>query len=90
LHNALVRDLEAKVQLIEDESIAGRGARLVVEAGGERLEHAVGALPALGRDALIAKFAAYARLPREAATRFLDAPGERPFRGLLAELAIRP
>jgi 2-methylcitrate dehydratase PrpD len=90
LNNALVRDLEAKVQLIEDKSIAGRGARLVVEAGDERLEHAVRALPALGRDALVGKFAAYARLPREAATRFLDAPGERPFRALLAELAIRP
>ncbi len=66
-----VRALEAKVQLIQTAE-ARRACRLVVELEGERFEHAIDELPPMSREDVLAKFAAYTKLPGEAATRFLE------------------
>jgi 2-methylcitrate dehydratase PrpD len=82
LGDPLVRALEAKVELMEEERLT-RGARLTIELQGERLEHAVDDLPAMSREELIGKFASYTELPRAAAARFLDAPADASFKEVL-------
>lgn len=90
LGDPLVRALEAKVDLVEDAELTQsglRGARLSVQAAGERLKHTVDALPPMTREGVIGKFAVYARRAPEAARRFLEAPAESRFAALLRELA---
>jgi 2-methylcitrate dehydratase PrpD len=84
LRDPLVRALEAKVELI-DSGAPTRSARLVIELRGERLQHSVDELPPMSREEVIAKFAAYTKRPREAATRFLE--GSR--NSLFEEVFIR-
>ncbi len=73
-----VRALEAKVQLIQTAE-ARRACRLVVELEGERFEHAIDELPPMSREDVLAKFAAYTKLPGEAATRFLEGSKDSSF-----------
>jgi 2-methylcitrate dehydratase PrpD len=98
LADPLVRSLESKVALLEDETLGHSGRRaatLAVEIGRERLERTVDrvagdpSLP-MTRDEVIAKFARYARRAPDAATRFLDAPAGRRFAELLAGLEASP
>lgn len=88
LGDPLVRALEAKVELIENAELT-RAGRLAIELEGERLEHAVGDLPAMSREDVIGKFASYTQLAPAAAARFVDAPPQRSFPALLRELANR-
>lgn len=78
LRDPLVRALEAKVELIENPE-PRRAGRLAIELESERLEHAVDDLPAMTRDELLDKFAAYTRRPRAAAARLLEAPVDASF-----------
>jgi 2-methylcitrate dehydratase PrpD len=87
LTDPLTVSLEKKVRLIEDKALTGRGARLVID---RHPEHAVGELAPMSREQVIEKFMRYSGLPRAAALAFLDAPGERPFPALLAEISSRP
>lgn len=88
LRDPLVRALEAKVELIENTQ-PRRAGRLTLELEGERLEHAVDDLPAMTREEVVGKFAAYTQLPRATATRFVDAPAQSGFTALLRGLASR-
>jgi 2-methylcitrate dehydratase PrpD len=98
LADPLIRSLESKVALLEDETLGRsgrRGATLAVEIGRERLAHTVDrvagdpSLP-MTRDEVVAKFARYARRAPDAATRFLGAPAGRRFAELLAALDASP
>jgi 2-methylcitrate dehydratase PrpD len=98
LRDPLVRSLESKVRLIEDDALGRsgrRGAALAVEIGGERLERTVDRVPGdpslpMTRHEVIAKFARYARRTPDAATRFLGAPAGQRFAELLAALDASP
>jgi 2-methylcitrate dehydratase PrpD len=98
LGDPLVRSLEAKVRLFEDEGLSRsgrRGATLAIEIGGERLERTVDrvagdpSLP-MTREEIVAKFARHARRAQDAAGRFLDAPAGRRFGEVLAALEPSP
>ena len=95
LREPLVRELEAKVELVEDPALTAalvgtgrRVARLVVESNGKRLEHTVDrvlgdpSLP-MTRDQVLEKFARYSGRTLEGAVQLLDAPGDRRFGELL-------
>jgi 2-methylcitrate dehydratase PrpD len=95
LRDPLVRSLESKVRLTEEEALGRsgrRGATLAVEIRGERLEHTVDrvagdpSLP-MTREQVAAKFARYAGSAADAALRFLEAPAGRRFGELLEALA---
>ncbi len=95
LENPLIRKIESRIVVTEDESLtkAGRrGARLVVEADGENFEHRVDQVagdPAapMTREAILEKFARYAAGPAEEGARFLDAPSGERANELLAALS---
>lgn len=84
LRDPLARQLEEKVELVEDVALtrAGRrGAGLAIEVPGERLEARVDrvcgdpSLP-MTRDQLLAKFARYTGRSEREAARWLDAPSD--------------
>lgn len=87
MENKVIRSLEEKVELSEDERLtrAGkRGAALVIELDGRKFEHAVDRVTGdpsmpMTRAELLAKFARYSGLAPELGKEFLEAPGERVF-----------
>jgi 2-methylcitrate dehydratase PrpD len=80
LRDPLVRSLEEKCELREDPGIPGRGVRLGIELGSERLECAAGdeSLP-MSRDDVIRKFCRYTGRGPDEARRLLEAPPDSPF-----------
>ncbi len=94
LNDPLVRDLERKVLLLEDEALTSSGRRgahvkvLVnskkIEANTSRVEGDPG-MP-MSREALVEKFCRYAQRPEAAAARFLAEPESGSFADALARL----
>jgi 2-methylcitrate dehydratase PrpD len=81
MDNPGIQELERKIVLSEDATLAGRGATLTIRMGDgtltKRIEQVAGdpSLP-MARDAILAKFARYAGRDGRA---ILEAPGEALF-----------
>ena len=84
LESKTIRDLEAKVELVEKAGLTRREATLLVEIEGKKFERSVDSVPGdpslpMTRAEILAKFSRYSGLDPAAGEKFLDAAGERRF-----------